>query len=384
VFSFLPGDVTAQILNFGLPAPLDVQIGGRDLQANFSYATSMLSRLKQIPGIADVRIQQIMDQPTLLLESGRSLALETGLTEADIANNALAVLSGSGQVAPVYWLDTKNGISHLINIQTPQPQLTSMNDLQNITVDKGEGNPNNVQPQLVGALTHIHQIGTPGIVSHYAIMPVIDIYANVEGRDLGSVSNDVNKVIADMKSTLPHGANVNLSGQSTTMHSAYTQLLIGLGLSIVLIYLVIVVNFQSWLDPFIIITALPAALGGISWSLFLTHTTLSVPALTGAIMAMGTATANTILVIAFARDQLAAHGDPVRAAIEAGVARIRPVPMIVGMIPMSLSNTTNAPLGRAVIGGLLVATVTTLVFVPCVFAILHGGRRAVQAAEAPA
>jgi multidrug efflux pump subunit AcrB len=389
VFSFLPGDVTAKILNFGLPAPLDIQIGGRDLQENFSYATSMLSRLRQIPGIADARIQQIMDQPTLLLESGRSLALETGLTESDIADNALAVLSGSGQVAPVYWLDTKNGISHLINIQTPQDQLATINNLENVTVDKGEGNPNNVQPQLVGALSHIRQIGTPGVVSHYAILPVIDIYANVEGRDLGAVSNAVNKVIADMKSTLPRGAAVNLAGQSTTMHSAYTQLLIGLTLSIVLIYLVIVVNFQSWLDPFIIITALPAALGGIAWSLFLTHTTLSVPALTGAIMAMGTATANTILVIAFARDQLAAHGDPVQAAVEAGVARIRPVlmtalAMIVGMIPMSLSNTTNAPLGRAVIGGLLVATVTTLLFVPCVFAILHGGRRTVQAVEAPA
>jgi multidrug efflux pump subunit AcrB len=389
VFSFLPGDITAKILNFGLPSPLDVQIGGRDLDANFAYATTMVPRLKRIPGIADVRIQQVMGQPTLLLQSSRSLALGTGLTESDIADNALAVLSGSGQTAPVYWLDTKNGISHLINIQTTQDQLSSINDLQNITVDKGDGNPTGAQPELVGALSHIQLIGTPGVVSHYAIMPVIDIYANVEGRDLGSVSSAVKKVIADMKSTVPHGAVVNLTGQSTTMRSAYAQLLVGLALSIVLIYLVIVVNFQSWLDPFIIITALPAALAGITWSLFLTHTTLSVPALTGAIMAMGTATANTILVIAFARDQLDAHGDPVSAAIEAGVARIRPVlmtalAMIVGMIPMSLSNTTNAPLGRAVIGGLLVATVTTLLFVPCVFAILHGERRAVQAAEAPA
>ena len=210
-------------------------------------------------------------------------------------------------------------------------------------------------------------------------MPVIDIYANVEGRDLGAVSNEVAQVIKDMESTLPHGATVTINGQSTTMHSAYAQLLAGLALSIVLIYLVIVVNFQSWLDPFIIITALPAALGGISWSLFLTHTTLSVPALTGAIMCMGTATANTILVVAFARERLEAHGNPMEAAIEAGYARIRPVlmtalAMIVGMLPMSFSNTQNAPLGRAVIGGLLVATVTTLLFVPCVFAILHGGK----------
>ncbi len=378
-FNFLAGDITAKILNFGLPAPLDVRIGGRDLEANFAYATKVAARLKQIPGMADVHIQQIMGQPTLLLESARSLASGAGLTESDIADNALAVLSGSGQTAPTYWLDTKNGISHLVNIQMPQNELTSINDLENITVDRGDGNPGNTQPQLVGGLTHIHQIGTPGVISHYAIMPAIDIYANVEGRDLGSVSNAVNKVIADMRPTLPRGSNIDLAGQASTMHSAYSQLLIGLALSVVLIYLVIVVNFQSWLDPFIIITALPAALAGITWSLFLTHTTLSVPALTGAIMAMGTATANTILVIAFARDQLAAHGDPEQAAVEAGTARIRPVlmtalAMIVGMIPMSLSNTTNAPLGRAVIGGLLVATVTTLLFVPCVFAILHGQR----------
>jgi multidrug efflux pump subunit AcrB len=379
-FSFLPGDITAKILNFGLPSPIDVQVGGRNLGANFAYASELTARLKQIAGIADVRIQQVMGQPTLLLSSRRTFALGTGLTEADIASNALAVLSGSGQVAPTYWLDTSNGVSHLVNIQTPQSQLGSINDLETITVDKGNGNPDNVQPQLVGGLSVISQTGTPGLVSHEAIMPVIDIYANVEGRDLGAVSNAVARIVADMQSSLPRGATVTINGQATTMHSAYTQLLAGLALSIVLIYLVIVVNFQSWLDPFIIISALPAALGGIAWSLFLTNTTLSVPALTGAIMCMGTATANTILVVAFARDQLREHGDPVAAAIEAGFARIRPVlmtalAMIVGMLPMSFSNTQNAPLGRAVIGGLLVATVTTLTFVPCVFAILHGGKR---------
>ena len=378
-FSFLPGDITAKILNFGLPSPIDVQISGRDLDSNFAYATKLMARLKQIAGIADVRIQQVMGQPTLLLASRRTFALGTSLTESDIADNALTVLSGSGQVAPTYWLDTSNGISHLVNIRTPQNQLTSINDLATITVDKGDGNPTNVQPQLVGGLSSITQTGTPGLVSHYAIMPVIDIYANVEGRDLGAISNKVAQIVKDTESTLPHGAAVTISGQSTTMHSAYAQLLAGLALSIVLIYLVIVVNFQSWLDPFIIITALPAALGGISWSLFLTHTTLSVPALTGAIMCMGTATANTILVVAFARERLEAHGNPVEAAIEAGYARIRPVlmtalAMIVGMLPMSFSNTQNAPLGRAVIGGLIVATVTTLLFVPCVFAILHGGK----------
>jgi multidrug efflux pump subunit AcrB len=378
-FSFLPGDITAKILNFGLPSPIDVQISGRNLDTNYAYATRMLGRLKQIPGIADVRIQQVMDQPTLLLASRRTFALGTGLTESDIANNALAVLSGSGQVAPTYWLDTSNGISHLVNIQTPQNQLSSINDLETITVDKGDGNPTNAQLEIVGGLSSITQTGTPGLVSHYAIMPVIDIYANVEGRDLGAVSEAVQRIINDMESTLPRGAAVTLNGQATTMHSAYVQLLVGLALSIVLIYLVIVVNFQSWLDPFIIISALPAALGGICWSLFLTNTTLSVPALTGAIMCMGTATANTILVIAFARDHLLENGDPVAAAIEAGYARIRPVlmtalAMVVGMLPMSFSNTQNAPLGRAVVGGLIVATVTTLLFVPCVFAMLHGAK----------
>jgi multidrug efflux pump subunit AcrB len=320
-----------------------------------------------------------MGQPSLLLASRRTFALQTGLTEADIAGSALTTLSGSGQVAPTYWLDTSNGISHLVNLQTPQNQLSSINALETIPIDNGAGNPTNMPVQIAGGLSDIQQTGTPGLVSHYAIQPVIDIYANVDVLDLGAVSNEVERIIKEMGSSLPRGASVTVQGQSATMHSAYVQLIAGLALSIVLIYLVIVVNFQSWLDPFIIITALPAALGGIAWALFLTHTTLSVPALTGAIMCMGTATANTILVVAFARDSLAEHGDPVRAAIEAGYARIRPVlmtalAMIVGMLPMSFSNTQNAPLGRAVIGGLLVATVTTLLFVPCVFAILHGGK----------
>jgi multidrug efflux pump subunit AcrB len=378
-FSFLPGDITAKILNFGLPSPIDVQIGGRDLNANYAYATQMAARLKQIAGIADVRIQQVMGQPSLLLASRRTFALQTGLTEADVAGSTLTTLSGSGQVAPTYWLDTSNGISHLVNLQTPQNQLSSINALETIPIDNGAGNPTNMPVQIAGGLSDIQQTGTPGLVSHYAIQPVIDIYANVDVLDLGAVSNEVERIIKEMASSLPRGASVTVQGQSATMHSAYVQLIAGLALSIVLIYLVIVVNFQSWLDPFIIITALPAALGGIAWSLFLTHTTLSVPALTGAIMCMGTATANTILVVAFAREALAEHGDPVRAAIEAGYARIRPVlmtalAMIVGMLPMSFSNTQNAPLGRAVIGGLLVATVTTLLFVPCVFAILHGGK----------
>ncbi len=383
-FNFLAGDITAQILNFGLPSPIDVQINGQDQNANYAFTTQIAARLQQVAGLADVRIQQIMGQPTLLLSSNRTFASGTGLTESDIANNALAVLSGSGQTAPTYWLDTNSGITRLVNIQTPQEQLTTMNDLETITVDKGNGNPTNSQSQLIGALSRVSQIGTAGLVSHYGIKPVFDVYANVQGRDLGAVSRDVQKIMAEMTPKLPKGATITLNGQAKTMNSSYLQLLIGLGLSVVLIYLVIVVNFQSWVDPFIIISALPAALAGITWALFLTGTTLSVPALTGAIMCMGTATANTILVVAFARERLDEHGDAERAAIEAGEGRIRPVlmtalAMIVGMIPMSMSNTTNAPLGRAVIGGLIVATFTTLLFVPNVFAIVHRNKSGQQA-----
>jgi multidrug efflux pump subunit AcrB len=376
IFAFLPADMIGQILNFGLPSPIDVQVSGRNLNDNFAYATKLKARVAQIAGAADVRIQQIMDQPTLLVAARRSFALGTRLTESNIANNLLSTLSGSGQVAPTYWLDPNTGVTHLVNIQTPQDQLTTVNSLQIVPVDQGNGNPTNVQPELVGGLSAIDNTGTPGVVSHDNIMPVIDIYANVEGRDLGAVSRAVQAAINETSSELPRGVTATLQGQTTTMNIAYVSLLIGLGLSIVLIYLVIVVNFQSWLDPFIVISALPAALAGVTWSLFLTGTTLSVPALTGAIMCMGTATANTILVVDYARGRLAEHGEPFTAAVEAGFARIRPVlmtalAMILGMLPMSLSNTQNAPLGRAVIGGLLVATVTTLVFVPCVFAILH-------------
>jgi multidrug efflux pump subunit AcrB len=375
-FSFLPGDITAQILNFGLPSPIDVQVSGRNLDDDFAYAVKLKARIERIAGAADVRTQQVMGQPTLQVASRRSFALGTRTTESDIANNVLTTLSGSGQVAPTYWLNPKTGVAYLVNIQTPQDQLTTTNALRVIPVDRGNGNPTNVQPQLVGGLSSINYTGTPGVVYHNDIMPVIDIYANVEGRDLGAVSRAVQAAISETSSELPRGVTATLKGQSTTMGIAYVSLLVGLALSIALIFLVIVVNFQSWLDPFIVVSALPATLAGATWSLFLTGTTLSVPALTGAIMCMGTATANTILVVDYARARLAEHGDPVVAAIEAGYARIRPVlmtalAMILGMVPMALSNSENAPLGRAVIGGLLVATVTTLIFIPCVFAILH-------------
>jgi multidrug efflux pump subunit AcrB len=376
VFSFLPGDITAKILNFGLPAPIDVQVSGRAQAANMAYAQQLVARIRKIPGTADVNIQQAFNEPTIKVAADRSLASGMNLSEANIANNALATLSGSGQTAPTYWLDTTTGVSHLVNMQTPQDQLTSMNDLETIPIDTGNGDPGGQHSQLLGALGTVTQTGTPLLVSHYNIMPSIDIFVSNQGRDLGAVYDQVQEVIKEMNAQVPHGASVHVRGQATTMSSAYTQLLEGLALSILLVYLVIVVNFQSWLDPFIIITALPGAIAGIVWSLFLTHTNGSVPALTGAIMCMGTATANSILVVSYARERLAEHGDAITAAIEAGYARIRPVlmtatAMIIGMLPMSMSNTQNAPLGRAVIGGLLVATFATLLFVPCVFALMH-------------
>jgi multidrug efflux pump subunit AcrB len=381
-FTFPAGDITAKILNFGLPAPLDVQIIGRDMTANMAYAQRLVAEMRRIPGIADATIEQTLAQPTLLVSSHRAFALGAGLTESDIAGNALATLSGSGQTSPTYWLDYKTGVSHLVNLQTPQTQLTSMSDLENIPIDKGDGDPSGQGVQILGSLSQITQVGRALEVSHRDIMPVIDIYASNAGRDLGAVSDAVDAVLKRMKGDVPHGAIVQVQGQGVTMKTAYTQLLVGLAFSILLVYLVIVVNFQSWLDPFIIITALPGALTGIVWSLFLTGTTLSVPALTGAIMCMGTATANSILVVAFARDELAAHGDPIRAAVTAGYARLRPVlmtalAMVIGMLPMSMANTQNAPLGRAVIGGLLIATFATLMFVPCVFALLHRKRSTV-------
>ncbi len=381
-FTFPAGDITAKILDFGLPAPLDVQIVGRDVAANMAYAQRVSAQMRRIPGIADVSIEQTLAQPTLLVSSHRAFALGSGLTESNIADNTLATLSGSGQVSPTYWLDYKTGVSHLVNLQTPQTQLTSMNDLETIPIDKGDGDPSGQGAQILGSLSDITQTGRALEVSHRDIMPVVDIYASNAGRDLGAVSNAVDGVLQRMKGSVPHGATVRVQGQGVTMKAAYVQLLVGLAFSILLVYLVIVVNFQSWLDPFIIITALPGALTGIVWSLFLTDTTLSVPALTGAIMCMGTATANSILVVSFARDELAAHGDAIRAAVTAGYARLRPVlmtalAMIIGMLPMSMSNTQNAPLGRAVVGGLLVATFATLLFVPCVFALMHQKRTTV-------
>lgn len=375
VFTFQPADLTNKILNFGSAAPIDIQLSGPSSSTNYDYAKHLIGKIRQIPGTADVVIQQTMSTPTLMVNGNRTFSQATGLSESDLATNELLTLSGSVVVDPQFWLDPVDNVTFPLNIYTSQDQLTHLNDLLTIPVDKGDGDPTD-QTQLLGAIADVVATGTPGEVSHYNSMSEIDIYVNVEGTDLGSVLDKVNDTIRKDAPNLPRSTAVDVHGQATTMHGAYAQLVFGLGVSIVLIYLLIVVNFQSWLDPFIIITALPGALGGIAWALFLTGTRLSVPALTGAIMCMGTATANSILVVSFARERLEIHGDALRAAIEAGYGRIRPVimtalAMIVGMIPMATSNSTNAPLGRAVIGGLIVATISTLLFVPCVYAILH-------------
>ena len=375
-FTFQPADLTAKILNFGSPSPIDVQIVGNDVYENYEYARKLASRLKRIPGASDVVIQQTMRTPTLMVEGNRTFGLGAQVTEKDIADNQLMTLSGSQQVDQSYWLDHKTGITYQINIYTPQPQITRIRDLLTIPVDKGDLDPSGNEIQLLGNVATVSATGTPGVVSHSDVRPIFDIYVSAEGRDLGGVLNDVKKVAAEMEHEAPRTASMEIHGQAETMHSAYVELIGGLVASIILIYLLMVVNFQSWLDPFIIITALPGALAGIAWALFVTHTNLSVPALTGAIMCMGTATANSILVVSYARERMELHGDAMLAAAEAGFARIRPVimtasAMIIGMLPMSMSNSQNAPLGRAVVGGLMLATFATLFFVPCVYALIY-------------
>ncbi|AQS87923.1 multidrug efflux pump acriflavin resistance protein AcrB/AcrD/AcrF [Neoasaia chiangmaiensis NBRC 101099] len=375
VFTFQPADLTAKILNFGSPSPIDIQIAGPSASDNYGYAKHIIGQIRRVPGAADVTIQQTMETPTLMVNGNRTFSQATGITENDLATNELLTLSGSSVVDPQFWLDPEDNVTFPLNVYTSQDQLTHLNDLYTIPVDKGDGDPTD-QTQLLGAIADVLATGTPGEVSHFNSMSEIDIYVSAEGTDLGSVLNGVNDVLARDHKNVPRSSDVTVHGQATTMHSAYSQLVFGLAVSVVLIYLLIVVNFQSWLDPFIIITALPGALAGIAWALFLTGTRLSVPALTGAIMCMGTATANSILVVSFARERIEIHGDALKAAVEAGFGRIRPVimtalAMIVGMVPMATSNSTNAPLGKAVIGGLIVATISTLLFVPCVYAILH-------------
>jgi multidrug efflux pump subunit AcrB len=375
----LPADLVGQILNFGLPAPLDIQVIGRNLEANRNFADQLLQQIKVIPGATDLRIQQPFNQPVLYVDIDRTKAQQVGYDTRDVAGNILVSLSGSFQTSPSFWLNPRNGVSYRIVAESPQYEMDSFQDLRNIPVTTPNGSP-----QILASLGSIHR--GPGLasISHYNIAPVIDIYGSVQGTDLGSVAQQVDKVIARNEKNLTRGSKIVVRGQIETMRSSFQGLMAGLAFSIVLVYMLIVINFQSWLDPFIIISALPAALAGIVWFLFVTHTTISVPALTGSIMCMGVATANSILVVSFAKEQLPDSNTAADAAVLAGYTRFRPVlmtalAMIIGMLPMALGigegSEQNAPLGRAVIGGLFFATVATLFFVPVFFSLLHDKRK---------
>jgi multidrug efflux pump subunit AcrB len=380
-FAFLPSDMVTQILNFGLPAPIDIQVIGNNLDGNRAWADQLLQKIRYVRGTADLRVQQPFDQPYLHLNIERTKAQELGFSAHDIAQNLLVSLSGSFQTSPTFWVDPRNGVSYSIATQTPQYYANTLQDLVNTPIT---GTNPSAPPSLMASLVSTQRGTGMGVVSHYNVAPVIDVFGSVQGRDLGGVSRDLNRVINSMRAQLPRGSRVVVRGQVQTMKSSYTGLLLGLVFAILLDYLLIVVNFQSWLDPLIMISALPAALAGIAWFLFITHTTLSVPALMGTIMCMGVATANSILVVSFATEQMAAGKDALSAALEAGYTRFRPVlmtalAMIIGMVPMALGlgdgGEQNAPLGRAVIGGLIFATVSTLLFVPTFFSVLQGWSR---------
>jgi len=379
-FYFLPSDIVTQILNFGLPSPIDVQVDGADVDGNRIVLNKMLGELKQVPGLVDLRVQQPDDYPVLDLSVDRTKAQQGGYTERDVGSSVLNVLGGSTQLSPQFYLDPKNGVTYNIVAQTPQYLITSLSDLQNIPISSVSAR----HPEIVADVANISRSAEMQVVSHYNIRRTLDIYGNVQDRDLGAVAKEIDKIVQANTPALPRGSFSHVRGQIETMRTSYIGLLSGLGFAIILVYLLIVVNFQSWLDPFIIITALPAALAGIVLFLFITHTTLSVPALMGAIMCMGVATANSILVVSFAKERFEEHGDGFTAAFESGGTRFRPVmmtalAMIIGMIPMALGagegGEENAPLGRAVIGGLCAATVATLIFVPAVFGLLHGRRK---------
>ena len=381
-FAFLPADIVSQILNFGLPSPIDVQVVGANFAANHVYANELLRKISRVPGVADARIQQAFNNPTLGVDVDRMRAAQVGLSEGDVAKSLQESLSGSFKVAPTFWINPTNGVAYPIVTQTPQYWLDSVSSLENIPASKQD------ESQILGGLATLRREASPAVVTHYAVQPVLDIYATNSERDLGSVSADIQRILDDTAKDLPRGSSVVMRGQTQTMTSAYQQLFAGIALAIVLIYMVIVVNFQSWLDPFIIVSALPTALAGIVWMLFVTHTTLSVPALTGAIMCMGVATANSILVVSFARERLAEGADAATAALDAGFTRFRPVlmtalAMIIGMAPTALSTELNAPLGRAVIGGLICSTVASLLYVPAVFRLLHARKPARASEPAP-
>ncbi|MFZ8168519.1 efflux RND transporter permease subunit [Alteromonas macleodii] len=378
-FSFLPADMVSQVLNFGAPSPIDIQIRGNDLDANFDYANTLIKALRAIPGIADVRVQQSRQSPSLDIEVDRTQAAYGGLTQRDISQSLVVNLSGSAQVAPTFWLNPENGVSYPIVMQTPQRALDSLSALENLQLSQPSSNASDI-PITLSTVASLSRSNISGVVSEYNIRPMVQIFATTQGRDLGAVSEDIRSVIDSLAESKPKGATVELEGQVATMNQAYNGLLWGLLGAVGLIYFVIVINFQSWRDPFVIICALPFAIAGILWMLFATKTTFSVPALTGAIMCMGVATANSVLVISFAREKIRELGCAREAAIAAGFARLRPVlmtasAMIIGMLPMAIGlgegGEQNAPLGRAVIGGLLVATLATLFFVPVLFSLLH-------------
>ncbi|MGF6935886.1 multidrug efflux pump subunit AcrB [Paraburkholderia sp. UCT70] len=385
-FSFPPADIIGQILNFGSPAPIDLQIRGNNLNADYAYADRLLRAVRDVPGVVDARIAQSHGNPTFNVDVDRTRAQLLGITERDVTNSMVVNLAGSSQVAPTYWLNNANGVSYPIVMQTPQYSLDSLAALQNLPITASGGGT----AQILGGLATVERSTSNEVVSQYNIQPMVEIFATTQDRDLGAVSADIQRIVHQNASTLPKGSSVALLGQVQTMNSAFAGMSFGLLGAVVLIYLLIVVNFQSWADPFVIVSALPAALAGIVWMLFATHTTLSVPALTGAIMCMGVATANSILVVSFCRERLAVHGDPFKAALEAGFTRFRPVlmtalSMIIGMAPMALAlgegGEQNAPLGRAVIGGLMFATTASLFLVPVIFCIVHArpGRAATPA-----
>ncbi len=380
-FAFLPADITSQILNFGAPAPIDIQVTGHSATDNAAYAARVLREIRAIPGVADARIQQTQRYPQLNIDIDRTRIGQYGLTERDVTNSLATSLAGTATTAPVFYLNPENGVSYALVAQTPEYQVGSINDLSSLPVSGASG----VATQVLGGLGKVTRSNTNPVVTHYNIQPVVDVFATPQGRDLGAVAGDIQSTLKRIDRDKPTGVTVTLRGQYQTMNTAFFGLGFGLLGAVVLIYLIVVVNFQSWLDPFIIITALPGALAGIVWMLFITGTTLSVPALTGAIMCMGVATANSILVVSFARERLAELGDASKAALEAGTVRFRPVlmtalAMIIGMLPMALGmgdgGEQNAPLGRAVIGGLIVATIATLFFVPTVFSYFHRKGRA--------
>jgi CzcA family heavy metal efflux pump len=384
-FYFQPADIVSQILNFGLPSPIDIQVVGKSENQNYFVAQQIANRLRHLPGAVDVHVQQLMGAPALRLNVDRSRAQQVGLDQRDVAQNLLVSLSGSFQTAPTFWLNPENGVTYSVAVQTPEYRVDSLQALMNTPVNSTRA----PVPQVLANLATVQPAVTPVVVSHYNVQPVMDVYASVQGRDLGGLAKDTREVLKQFEGKLPRGTDVVMRGQVETMRSSFVGLGIGLVMSIVLVYLLIVVNFQSWLDPFIIISALPGALAGIVWILLLTHTTLNVPSLTGAVMCMGVATANSILVISFARERMDDGLSAAEAALESGHTRMRPVimtalAMIIGMVPMALGwgegGEQNAPLGRAVIGGLIFATIATLFFVPVIFSVMHG-RRARKAAS---